>query len=181
MDLRSTILGLLDWQPASGYDLKRIISDSEVFYWSGNNNQIYKSLLELQQAGLVTCQVQPQQGLPDKKIYTITEPGRQELQRSLLLQPELPELHKNFLIQLAWAESLADDQLLSLLAQYVAEIETRLQMHQKQAKRSSGTPARSLRERYLWQRIDDNLLRTYQVELDWARETIQDLEMKQQT
>ena len=27
MDLRDTILGLLSWRPASGYDLKRIISE----------------------------------------------------------------------------------------------------------------------------------------------------------
>ena len=68
MDLRSAILGLLSWQPASGYDLKRIISDSDIFYWSGNNNQIYKSLLELLKEGLVTYQVQLQDSLPAKKI-----------------------------------------------------------------------------------------------------------------
>ena len=70
-----TILGLLSWKPSSGYDLKRIISDSDIFYWSGNNNQIYKSLLELQKEGLVTHQVQLQESLPAKKIYSITEKG----------------------------------------------------------------------------------------------------------
>ena len=75
MNLRDTILGLLSWKPASGYDLKRIISESDIFYWSGNNNQIYKSLLELQKEGLVSYQVQLQDSLPAKKIYSITAQG----------------------------------------------------------------------------------------------------------
>ncbi len=156
MNLRDTILGFLSWKPASGYDLKRLIAGSEIFYWSGNNNQIYKSLLELQYEGLVSYQVQTQESLPAKKIYTITGQGRLALQQSLLDEPELPELHKNFLIQLAWAEMLSDEEILALLAEYESEIENRLQIHQAQAKRRSGTPARSERERYLWQRIADN-------------------------
>ncbi len=87
MDLRSTLLGLLSWKPASGYDLKRIISNSDIFYWSGNNNQIYKSLLELQKEGLVTYQVQLQESLPTKKIYSVTDQGRAALRQSLLAGP----------------------------------------------------------------------------------------------
>src|SRR5512136_1648820 len=102
MDLRSAILGLLNWKPSSGYDLKRIISDSDIFYWSGNNNQIYKILLELQKEDLVTHQVQLQESLPAKKVYSITEKGLAALYQSLLAVPDPPELHKSFLIQLAW-------------------------------------------------------------------------------
>ena len=47
MDVHTAILGWLSWKPASGYDLKRVFSDSEIFYWSGNNNQIYKALLQI--------------------------------------------------------------------------------------------------------------------------------------
>ena len=173
MDLRDTILGLLSWRPASGYDLKRIISDSEVFYWSGNNNQIYKSLLELQNEGLVTHQVQVQESLPAKKIYSITEKGLAELQQSLLAGPEVPELRNGFLIQLAWAEILSDDQILALLDQYEAEIVARLQMYQ--AARPGSRPGRSQREEYLWKRIAENLISAAQTELDWASRTRQGL------
>ena len=176
MDLRSTILGLLSWQPASGYDLKRIISASEIFYWSGNNNQIYKSLLELQKEGLVTCQVQLQDSLPAKKIYSITGQGLSALQRSLLADPQLPELHNSFLIQLAWAESLLDEEVLGLLEKYAEEINNRLQMLQELANRPRHNPDRSNREQYLWRRIAENLIGTYQTELDWVRQTQQELQ-----
>ncbi len=147
MDLRSAILGLLSWKPSSGYDLKRIISDSDVFYWSGNNNQIYKSLIELQREGLVTYQVQLQESLPAKKIYSITDPGFSALRQSLLEAPEIPELHKSFLIQLAWAEILSDEEILALLEKYADEIANRLRMYQAQAARSGSSPDRSKREK----------------------------------
>jgi len=174
MDLRSAILGLLSWKPSSGYDLKRIISDSEVFYWSGNNNQIYKSLVELQQAGLVTYQVQLQESLPAKKIYSITDEGLSVLHHSLLEAPQLPELHKSFLIQLAWAEMLSDQEILALLENYADEIAIHLRMYQAQAARANNRPNRSKREKYLWKRIVENLIAAYQTELDWVRQTQQE-------
>jgi DNA-binding PadR family transcriptional regulator len=175
MDLRTTILGLLSWRPASGYDLKRVISDSEVFYWSGNNNQIYKSLLELQNEGLVTHQVLVQESLPAKKIYSITEKGLNELHRGLLSTPEVPELRKGFLIQLAWAEVLSDEEILGLLEQYEAEVAGCLGMYQAQATRTGSGPKRSQREAYLWQRVAENLVAATQTELEWARQTRQAL------
>lgn len=178
MDLRYTILGLLSWRPASGYDLKRIISGSEVFYWSGNNNQIYKSLIELQNEGLVTHQVQVQESLPTKKIYSITEKGLAELHQSLLTTPEIPELRKGFLIQLAWAEVLSDEEILVLLKKYEQELTARLQMYHAQAARPGSNPDRSPREQYLWKRITENLVAATQTELDWVRQTQQGIREK---
>lgn len=171
MDLHSTILGLLSWKSFSGYDLKRLISDSEVFYWSGNNNQIYKSLIELQKEGLVTYQVQVQESLPAKKIYSLTEKGQSELYQSLLATPEVPEFHKGFLIQMAWSEILSDDQIMILLEKYEDEIASRLRMCQAQTTLPGSSPNRSKREQYLWNRIAENLIAAYQAELDWVRQT----------
>jgi PadR family transcriptional regulator, regulatory protein AphA len=175
MDLRCTILGLLSWKSSSGYDLKRIISASEVFYWSGNNNQIYKSLIELEKDGLVTHQVQVQESLPAKKIYSITDQGLAELQGCLVAAPQIPELHKDFLIQLAWAELLSDEDILALLEKYEDEIAVRLRMYQAQAARPGRSPDRSKREKYLWKRIAENFIAAYQTELDWVRQTRQEL------
>lgn len=171
MDLHTTILGLLNWKPASGYDLKRIIADSEIFYWSGNNNQIYKSLLELEKDGLVTHQVQVQENLPAKKIYSITDAGEVALEQSLRVHPQVPEFQKSFLLQLAWADILPDEEILLLLAKYEDEIANRLLMVQAQTARPGSGPARSKREAYLWKRIADNIIATYQAELDWVRQT----------
>lgn len=176
MDLRATILGLLSWKPASGYDLKRVISESDLFYWSGNNNQIYKCLIELQKNELVSYQLILQESLPAKKIYSITEKGLFELRQSLLTDPEVPDLHKSFLIQLAWAEILSDEDIVTLLEKYEEEIANRLRLYQGQAARlDSNSPNRSNREKYLWKRIAVNFINAYQTELDWVSQTRKEL------
>lgn len=179
MDIQSVILGLLSWQPCSGYDLKKIISESDLFYWSGNNNQIYYSLIRLHKDGLVDQHIQPQDSLPAKKIYSITDLGRAELRRWILDDPKLPEPHNNFLIQLAWADQLSTDEIDALLGRYEHEIEVQLRMRQARAARPDGAPQRSAREGYLWRKITENLVNVYQAELDWVRQVRVDLKNEQ--
>ena len=157
MDIQFAILGLLSWQPFSGYDLKKIISESDLFYWSGSNNQIYNSLVALHKAGFVTQEIQYQEALPAKKIYSITDLGREQLQAWLVADPELPEMRSSFLIQLAWADHLPPPALDNLLARYEDEVAVQLRMHQEQAKQPPSTPNRTGRERYLWRMIAQNL------------------------
>lgn len=173
MDLRSAILGLLDWKPFSGYDLKRIIAGSGLYYWSGNNNQIYKVLLELLSDGLVTVEVQQQQNLPNKKVYSINKAGRTVLRETLLQRPEVGEWPKSFLIQMAWAECLSNDEVLHLLDQYEEELIDRLNLLQGEAARRENSPQRTPREAYLWRRIADNFIASCQTELEWTRQTRQ--------
>jgi DNA-binding PadR family transcriptional regulator len=169
MTIQTAILGLLSWKPLSGYDLKKIISQTELFYWSGNNNQIYKSLIQLHKDGLVDQQVQFQESLPAKKIYTITERGRSELRKWVLSGAELPEYHSPFLIQLAWAGMLDGAEIEVLLSRYEAEILTQLRMQQEKAQRPSTAPNRTPRETYLWEQISEHLASIYRHELEWVR------------
>ena len=118
MSINHAILGMLSHQPMTGYDLKKIMQDSPFMYWSGNNNQIYKALLELNAEGFVTSETQHQDGSPSKKIYTITEDGLAELRLWTLTAPEAPEIKKAFLVQLAWTWQLSNAELAKLLDQY---------------------------------------------------------------
>jgi DNA-binding PadR family transcriptional regulator len=47
MDIRYAILGFLSWQECTGYDLKKLVTSSPAFHWSGNNNQIYTTLVNM--------------------------------------------------------------------------------------------------------------------------------------
>lgn len=169
MTIQYAILGLLSWKPFSGYDLKKILSESDVFYWSGNNNQIYNSLVALHRDGWVSQEVLPQENLPARKEYSITEKGRAALHDWVRSAPELPELHANFLIQLACAAELNPDELDDLLAQYETEVEAHLQLQLEKGRRRIEAPDRTAREVFLWDRIYENLTEKYQQELDWVR------------
>jgi DNA-binding PadR family transcriptional regulator len=138
-------------------------------YWSGNNNQIYKSLLELHREELVTLEVQHQEDHPSRKIYTITEKGRSELRHWVLSPPEPPEIRNPFLIQLAWADQLGQGELDALLAQYEEEVGVQLSMAREQKQRDQHSPQRTPRETYLWQMIAENQTSFHESNLSWVR------------
>jgi DNA-binding PadR family transcriptional regulator len=172
MSLQHTILGLLASKPMTGYDLKKIIQDSPFMYWSGNNNQIYKSLLAMAYEGFVTSEIRHQETLPSKKIYTVTKAGLDELRAWAMTALELPEIKKPFLVRLAWLDMLGKDELLSLLDGYEQDI--RGQAAIAKAKSKGFAPNRTERETALWKLIYENVVSSYEDELTWigrVRET----------
>ncbi len=170
MNIKYAILGFLSWRPLSGYDLKKLFADSAYFYWSGNNNQIYTTLVQLHQEGLVTNEVQQQESYPARKVYTITDRGRAELRAWVQAAPELPEVRNIFMVQLAWADQLTDEELDALLAQYEYEVEMQLAMYREKERRGSDKPARTPREVYLWKMMAENWLGAFENELAWVRQ-----------
>jgi PadR family transcriptional regulator AphA len=170
MSIKYAILGFLSWTPASGYDLKRLFEESAAFHWSGNNNQIYKALVELHNDELVTLEVQQQADYPPRKIYTITQKGQAELRQWVLSEPELPQLKNDFFAQLAWADQLGANELDRLLQQYEDQMQIMMRMSQERKQRHQGTPQRTPRESYLWDMIMQNWVSFYENEVKWVRD-----------
>ncbi len=169
MSIQYAILGILSCRPYTGYDLKKIIQDSPFMHWSGNNNQIYKSLVELLEDGFVTSEVHHQESSPSKKVYTITREGLAELKDWVCSAPELPECKKTFLVQLAWADQLSSDELNALLSKYEYELKMQIVLHQERKRRGAFSPGRSLREELIWDSIDQNILSSFESELEWLK------------
>ena len=169
MSIQYAILGFLSWKPFTGYELKKLFADALSFHWSGNNNQIYGSLVALHKSESVSIEVQQQEKLPAKKLYTITDKGRAELRAWLLSEPELPVFRSLAHIQLAWAECLTDEELDGLLSAYEGQLEAQAIMCRETMHRGAGEPARSERERLIWRSIDENQLAFYENEFAWAR------------
>lgn len=175
MSINYAILGMLSARPLTGYDLKKIIQDSPFMPWSGNNNQIYKALVELLEEGWVTNEIHHQDSAPSKKIYTITDAGREELKAWVLSPPELPEFKNTFLVRLAWADSLGSSELNALLTGYEQEIYLQIAAEEEKLRRGEFSPRRTPREAYLWDQIHGRVLEQYRSELDWIRQLREDL------
>jgi PadR family transcriptional regulator AphA len=182
MSIDYAILGLLSWRPLTGYDIKKMFAGSAAFYWSGNNNQIYTTLVKLHENGLVTRKVETQEDTPPRKIYSITPKGKAELRKWLLSEPEPPQLKNTFLVQLAWADQLRSEELDASLGKYEAEIQTQVSMLQTQKQQKNVDPsgkvrnayinaaqARTPREAVLWSMIQENWISFYENELKWIR------------
>jgi DNA-binding PadR family transcriptional regulator len=135
--------------------------------WSGNNNQIYKALLELADNGFVTSEVYHQNGFPCKKAYTITQTGLAELKKQSKSMPETFATKKPFLVQLAWTDLLSGEELEELLRQYEQDIKGRIFMEQTKAETGFFKQGRTLRETAVWNLIKENIITSYQCELEW--------------
>lgn len=81
--LKHGILGLLNYGDMTGYDIMRVFKDSLSFFWTAQTSQIYRELQTLKKNGWVTDENILQKGKPDKKVFSITESGKEELNKWL--------------------------------------------------------------------------------------------------
>lgn len=82
------LLTLLARRPSSGYDLGRRLKDPISFFWNARYNQIYPELTRLEAQGLIVHELVEQADRPDKKVYTLTEAGRDALRQWATEPPE---------------------------------------------------------------------------------------------
>jgi len=73
------ILAGLIRMPRSGYDLSRWMQRETSHYFAVGHNRIYPALSELERDGLVVHEVVPSDRGPERKVYSITEGGRDAL------------------------------------------------------------------------------------------------------
>lgn len=79
MALEHAILVSLAERPGTGYEIGRQFDRSIGYFWSATHQQIYRTLKKLHTDGHVTFESVAQEGRPDKKVYTISDEGRQVL------------------------------------------------------------------------------------------------------
>ena len=71
------LLGLLITRPQHGYELYQEFNRELGRVWRIGLSQLYAQLKQLEEAGLVTAQVEPQPNRPARKVYHLTSDGRQ--------------------------------------------------------------------------------------------------------
>lgn len=137
MALAHAILAVLVDCPNSGYDLAKQFDGSVGFFWAASHQQIYRELSKLEKQGWLSGKIIPQEGRPDKKLYYITEAGKQELQAWIAESCE--------------PAAIKDDLLVKIFAGYVATspeiILNELQQH-RQAHLEKLSTYKALEQRY---------------------------------
>ena len=81
------VLGVLTREPAYGYEVKKRIARSfGTQYPNLSDSAIYPRLAQFEKDGLVEGRVEQQQGVPNKKVYRLTEAGLRRV-RELVATP----------------------------------------------------------------------------------------------
>jgi len=122
MSIRYAILGLLHYTDMHGYRIKEHIEKNFGHMWSINFGQIYPNLKELNEEGLITMlePVPSDDGGPHKKLYSITEKGKEDFVRWLGESPERPMLLRDpFLLKFAFFGFGDDARALELIDEQI--------------------------------------------------------------
>ena len=124
MDVKTVCLGMLTNGPASGYDLKKYFESTFGHFFAAGFGSIYPALSSLAEQGLVCCEEIPQEGKPDRKVYSITPAGRDMLASALDNPTPSHKLRSEFLATLFFADLMSAGQIDQVLDNRVREVET---------------------------------------------------------
>ena len=174
MPLSHAILGFLDYQPMSGYDLKKYFDQSVAHFWSATQSHIYKALENLENEALVESQVIPQEGRPNRKQYQITDRGRAELRRWVSTPLPVEAKREAWLIQVFFAHNITNEEIADLFKDRIERLHTSLSQC-KAAQEAIDANAKNPgmeRLRNLWQLTLDYGIDYYENEIGWLEKSL---------
>jgi PadR family transcriptional regulator, regulatory protein AphA len=178
LSLEFAILGFLNYEPFTGYELKKIFDSSVRHFWSADQSQIYRTLAKLTASGMTEVEHVAQRDRPDRKLYHLTPAGRQAFQDWLRGPFPMQESKSGPLVQVFFAAQMSDAELLEKFQTAAAIFSTVLE-------RYSQVPAQieeymqkvpSPREHYFWMQTLELGLRTTRANLEWAEAIIADIQ-----
>jgi DNA-binding PadR family transcriptional regulator len=109
MALRHAVLAALLEGEASGYQLSKRFDVSVANFWSATPQQLYRELERLEADGLVQARLVEQRRRPNKRVFTLTAAGRQEL-HDFTTEPARPTALRDDLAVKLQAVDVGDDE-----------------------------------------------------------------------
>lgn len=111
--LKYAILGLINRKSMTGYDLMKVFNMDLVNFWYANHSQIYPELKRLTNEGLVSYETVLLGEKLEKKLYSITENGKNDflgwLAKKDLLEPTPKDI---FRLKSYFIDSLTKEDML---------------------------------------------------------------------
>jgi len=182
MSLHHAILGFLNYAPMTGYDLKKAFDTSVRHFWPADQAQIYRTLKELTRRGWVTVEVVPQEDRPNRKVYHLTEAGREELRRWLRAPSEPEEPRVPLLVKVFFAGQLSDEEAVALLERHVGGLRAQLEAYAQIPQQTAhyAETVQSSREVLFWTLTLDYGVRLTRAALEWAEEAVHTIHNQQE-
>ncbi len=178
MSLQHMILGLLKYGPVSGYDLNKAFQASVEHFWNTEQSQIYRALYKMQEAGWVEVTHVNQDSLPGKKVYSLTETGREELLRWLVTAQTPASTHEAWLGQLFFAAELSQDQLKFILEERSTALRRLIHHYEHDIPLSASAYAElyhAEHDKAYWLLTLDYGLQKLRFDLQWVESTLANL------
>jgi DNA-binding PadR family transcriptional regulator len=188
MSLSYAMLGLLTYGPMNGYNLKKIFDKSIAHVWTASLSQIYRELSSLEKKGYVTSIIQKQEDGPDKRIYSITDQGRDSFQNWLKNFPEQPSFYQRdeFMLRIFFGSRLEKKEIIKEFENFISqkqehlqtlnEIKNTLNIYSTQFNLESAE-----KEELFWKLTIKQGQMSLEVLIKWAEECIKELKKYNRT
>ncbi|WP_018698204.1 PadR family transcriptional regulator [Amorphus coralli] len=139
MNVRTLCLAILQHGDATGYEIKKMSVEGEYSYFvDASFGSIYPALARLEADGLVTVREETQPGKPARKIYSITDAGREALIGELTGQTDPDIFRSPFLLVAMNAELLPREHLVKAIDARLADLQREMELLGSIASSRSG-------------------------------------------
>jgi len=129
MNVRTLCLAILHFSEATGYEIKKMSTEEHFsFFVDASFGSIYPALSRLQDDGCVTVREEFESGKPSRKVYSITDKGRQELHESLRVLPRRDSFKSEFLLMAMCAEILDREMIVRAIDRHLKDMEAEIEM-----------------------------------------------------
>lgn len=176
--LKHGILGLLNYQDLTGYEIMEVFRDSLNFFWSAQTSQIYRELQGLEKREWVRKTLVPQQGRPNKNVYSITEAGKKELLRWLSDDSSGINSRTSVLMKVFFLGERSKEENICYFKSLIEECEQFLKSLEPVPKyiEDYSNMINAKEKAVYWQMTVDYGRRNMQMYIDWAKSCIERLE-----
>ena len=120
--LKYAILGLLMKKDMTGYELTKEFNSALFEFWNASHSQIYPKLKALTKEGLIEYHIEITGTVLEKKVYTITDAGKEAFKKweeTLYPMPSLPK--DEFRLQLFFSHLASPEFRIQLLQDQLSQ------------------------------------------------------------
>jgi PadR family transcriptional regulator, regulatory protein AphA len=172
MSLPYALLGLVNYKPATGYDLKTIFTRSINMFWNASLPQIYRTLNQMEKDGWLSSSIEHQKGKPSKKIYKITATGKKELGKWLSSPTDPVQIKNELMMKVFFGSQMNSKDLIRHIKEYRGHAVKFLQKTPKQVeavvKDFSAAAGLDDADRRLWLLTYDFGRRRAKMTVEWC-------------
>jgi DNA-binding PadR family transcriptional regulator len=129
MSLKHAMLGFLNIQSMNGYQLKKHFDESVKHFWNASISQIYPTLNEMLESGLISIENYGDGTARPSKTYAITDKGREELHNWLSVPSGEEPFRSEMLLKLYFSSQLDTDMLISHFSQLKKSTQENLEFY----------------------------------------------------
>ena len=149
MNVRTICLAILNFRDASGYEIKKLSTESQYAHFvDASFGSIYPALGKLEAEGLVTSREERQAGKPARKVYAITESGREELLDQLAQPPKEDVFKSEFLLIAMCAHLLDRETVTAAIDRNLEQMRAKVEMVEHIAETDKHLPTTSWMTRF---------------------------------